>query len=89
MMPNLGSKILQPSPISVAEFYDVFAPLWITLMGAVRVPKIPRIGIFFLLSSLLKPLIAYRHRCQRGRRFYGLDRSLCCSQKLPSSEAAL
>lgn len=44
-MPNLGSKILQPSPISVAEFYDVFAPLWITLMGAVRVPKTPRIGI--------------------------------------------
>lgn len=44
-MPGLGWKVLPPSPISVAEFYDVFAPLWIRLIGRAPLPKKLMIGI--------------------------------------------
>lgn len=40
-------------------------------------------------SSLSKRLIACRHRCQWGVRFYGFECSLCCSHKISSREGAL
>lgn len=90
MMPYLGSKVSSPSPISVAEFYDAFAPLWIRLVGQVSaVRKKPGFGISFPNSSLVKLLTACRHRCQRGRRFHGSGSSLHSSHDIPSREAAL
>ena len=56
-MPNLGSTRLPPSPISVAEFYDAFVPLWFKVTGNIGTRKKPRVGIFYPLPSLLNSLI--------------------------------
>ena len=91
MMPNLGSKFLQASPISVSEFYGVLVPLWIRITGkgSLQAPKRPKIGISCLIFSLSKPLRIYRHRCQWRRRLYGFGCSLCCSQNIPARQADL
>lgn len=48
MTPILGSKVSSPSPIGVAEFYDVFSRFWIRFSGLeVPVRKKPRIGKSF------------------------------------------
>ena len=95
MMPNLGSKTLQASPISIREFYNVFVPLYTGVKGKrkgknnVQAPTRRRIGISCRVSSLSKPLSICRHRCQWGRRLYGFDCSLCCSQNIPTRQAEL
>lgn len=50
MMPILGSKVASPSPISVAEFYDVFSRFWIRFSGVEgSIRKEPKIGKSFAL----------------------------------------
>ena len=93
MVPGLGSKILQASPISVKEFYDVLVPLWTGIISKTNVqapaPKRPKFGISCPFPSISKPLRICRHRCQWGRRLYGFGCSLCCSQNIPARQAHL
>ena len=54
-MPCLNSKVLPPSPITVAEFYDVFAKLWHKPVFQRQIHYEPSIGTAFLLSFPFLP----------------------------------